>query len=123
MGYRPHGHMVKDYFCPVRLSSLRSACASLLLVLAVFTVLPRTLFHHCERALDHHEAGAQEGSGVTADRHCAICEAPAPVHEGAVALSFHVQEMELGTVVPVVLVRAGIVPAEAPRLRGPPVMA
>lgn len=108
---------VRTYFCAVRPSAFRSTCAAWLLVLAVFTVLPRTLFHACERMLDHAEA---EAGSVHADAHCAICEAPAPIHEGAVTLSFAMDEVELGAGAPPCAVLLPVVTREAPRLRGPP---
>ncbi|MBS1581365.1 MAG: hypothetical protein JST66_04105 [Bacteroidetes bacterium] len=107
----------------MRVPAIRSACASVLLVLAVFTVLPRTLFHHCERILTHAEAGDPANGGVHRDTHCAICEAPVPVHEGAFALSFTMDEVELGMGASPCIVLPPTVPAEAPRLRGPPALA
>lgn len=112
------------YIWPVRPLSLRSVRASLLLVLAVYAMLPRTLFHHhCERPGIHAEADAPATPGLHADAHCAICEAPAPVQEAASMVSFTVDEVELGTIASSPSVRTAEAVPEAPRPRGPPALA
>ncbi|MFT3886222.1 MAG: hypothetical protein QM724_12580 [Flavobacteriales bacterium] len=107
----------------MRSAKTRTRIAVALLGLMALMVLPRTLFHHCERVVAHAEADVPASGGVHVDGHCAICEAPAPVHEGAFAFTLVVDEMELGTAAPACLALLPLVTPEAPRLRGPPVLA
>lgn len=93
--------------------------ASLLLVVMLFTALPRTLFHHCEEGLwsmAPHEAAAV----VHTDTHCPICEAPAPVLDGLASSPFSVAMVLLGAHVDPAVPGVAVVPSVAPRLRGPP---
>lgn len=100
----------------------RLSSASLLLTVMVLTVLPRTLFHHCDQELSHTAMPTREGV-VHADTHCPICEAPAPIMDGVASISFQMEERVLGTVAEfghssVVRIACGI-----DRLRGPPAVA
>lgn len=55
-----------------------------------------------------------------ADTHCPICEAPAPVCDGVVTFSLHMEMVILGTHGEVNASSVSVVTAEGPRLRGPP---
>jgi hypothetical protein len=98
----------------------RLSPASLLLALMLFTALPRTLFHHCEEG--RWSMAMDKATGVLhADTHCPICEAPAPVCDGVATFSFVMERVLLGTQADLTVPPVTVIPARAPRLRGPPV--
>ena len=100
----------------------RLSPASLLLALMLFTALPRTLFHHCDEGRWSMATG-KATDVLHQDTHCPICEAPAPICDGVATFSLSMEMVLMGTRPEGTTPSIGEIPAEAPRLRGPPSLA
>lgn len=103
----------------MRCSTSRLASATLLLVVMLFTAVPRTFLHHCDEGTWSADPHTIAGT-LHADTHCPICEAPTPICDGVADLSVQRDEALLGTrVILPALVPVHPTPAK-PKLRGPP---
>ncbi len=103
----------------MRSKPFRLSPATLLLVVLLFSVLPRTFFHHCTAGNTHSVLDTKAGA-VHADGHCAICEAPVPMCDAGPAIFLVSGWLFLGvSPVPQVHLRENEVRTE-PRPRGPP---